>query len=143
MKTILLKKDKEFAYYVSSLTKEQYELIKEHHYSKSLSDLEPIININFRGLCLIGKVEERLDYISPKIKEYLETFYANTSGSKQLHYRDYTKSIQEHKNKAWLINLAPDFKVSWHTLRISLNYPKFCVIWKATHDKIYEDVREF
>lgn len=144
MKTIILKKDAPTTYYITSLTSQQYNMIHEYNKLGKIAELSNILPINSKGILLLGNIENKDKLsVSTSVRDYLETFTRNTGGEKQVHYRDYTKPLEKQKEMAWLINIAPDFKVCWNTILITLNQPKYCVIWRDDTDKKFEYVREF
>jgi hypothetical protein len=151
MRTIFLTKGKEEVkegvqidahYYATSLTKSEYELLMEAFKNKELEALSVTFGINCCRHKIIGEPDraEKSLSISQKISHFMGTFTANTAGERQRHYRDYTKTYSRQLDTAWLINIAPDYKVSWNTLMLALQKPEYVFIWFDCPTKIYDNV---
>lgn len=142
MKTLYLKTTENTNYYITSLNETQKILIEDSHKNQDFEVANNILKINCNNIKLIGettRINKDLR-IGAKITPYLDSFTATTAGRKQLHYRDYTKTKAEQKDRAWLINICSDNNSSWNTIMMILGKPNYCVIWGDLKENIYEEV---
>lgn len=158
MKTIKLsskfKKDAtgEFTYFLSAITKKQKEQIldirKEYkqdildgnlkEYMAELNELSFVWGIDCKGVLKIG---ETSNIQTGALSEFVEVFkgrdtegFGRVGYNRELHFRDYSKSLNKQKEISWLVNVYQDSRACVASAVRQMNQ-EFCCLWESKESK--------
>lgn len=130
MRTIKLKETKTTEYFITEMSKIDYQVIIKANDSNKLGSIEKLYPINFKGIEGIGsiknltvrKVAMYVDYVkgfTPENNKKLE--------NRKIAFRDYSKTEKKQKETLWLVNMCEDVTSSARTVIKLLTLPYVCI----------------
>lgn len=133
LKTIELKKG---IFYLTELTEEQKNFIILHKSQKTLDIASESLGIDCNSIVLIGSTTKINTFNTGK---YIGSFEGpdtgtvsnsnNPYGDRQIHFREFSYTLERQIKSSWLINVCPDLRMSVNSLKRVIN-SEYCCIWK-------------
>ena len=142
MKTLQLSTNKLFTYYLTSITEEQKIELFEAKKNRTLRTLSIKWELDCDGILKVGETD---NVTTSALSNYVESFKGkDTAGigwvghNREIHYRNYTKTLEEQKRTAWLINQCQDTSTSVKSA-LKMMDEKWCILWEVKNKDSFKE----
>ena len=138
--TAMTAKQKEELFSIKTLYREDVLGGNTLDYNKALRKLGVKWNISCEGILKIGECEG-IQYSA--LYSHIKPFKGRdiegkgiVGANREIHYRDYSKSLDEQKKLSWVVNVFPDVRMSAVSAVKQMN-EQFCILWETDNSSPY------
>lgn len=146
MKTLYINTVRGKAFFLSSLTEQEKDILYEakDKSKEALADCSEVLGIYCPGITKLGYTQTAsLGALTPLVGHFKGRDTGNIKGvasrvgqNREIHFRDYSKTQKEQQKTAWIVNTYQDTAPSAKSAFKQMD-EKYCCIWEVSIDSTY------